>query len=171
MLDEVDISKREFDVFCRSVREFHPTTFIYAINNPPLQDELLQHTRFVSLTIQNAPSKVFFRCWEVEDINCSDQDLCQPEVEFLSLQPVTSDDMSEEVSKEAVMAMKSMQSFTESKFFGTTWDFKKFQVPLDQSFITCSTSCEWFYALFTATQKKSRFFHVLRKIWPHSMCL
>ena len=66
MLDEVDISKREFDVFCRSVREFHPTTFIYAINNPPLQDEPLQHTRFVSLTIQNAPSKVFFsllRSW------------------------------------------------------------------------------------------------------------
>ena len=128
------------------------------------------HASWVLLFKMHLP-KCSFRCWEVEDINCSDQDLCQPEVEFLSLQPVTSDDMSEEVSKEAVMAMNSMQSFTESKFFGTTWDFKKFQVPLDQSFINCSTSCEWFYALFTATQKKSRFFHVLRKIWPHSMCL
>ena len=80
MVDEVDISKREFDVFCRSVREFHPTTFIYVINNPPLQDEPLQHTRFVSLTIQNAPSKVLFwllRSWRLTSIvlikNCVSQ--------------------------------------------------------------------------------------------------
>ena len=48
LLDESDISEREFDVFYKSVHGFHHISFIYAINNFPLEDEFLHHTRFVN---------------------------------------------------------------------------------------------------------------------------
>ena len=47
LLDEGDISEKKFDVFQKSVREFHRTACIYAISNFPLEDELFQHTRIV----------------------------------------------------------------------------------------------------------------------------
>ena len=79
LLDEGDISEREFDVFHKSVHEFHPTAFIYAINNFPLQNEFLQHTRFINFydkkcTFQSVLSVVekLKSC-----INFSDQDLNQ----------------------------------------------------------------------------------------------
>ena len=48
LLDEGNISEREFHVFHKSDLAFHCTAFIYPINNFPLQNEFLQHTQFVN---------------------------------------------------------------------------------------------------------------------------
>ena len=98
-------------------------------------------------------------------ISFSDQDLYQLEAEFVSLQSIQMICQRKHYERlSSSMAVNSMQSFTKSMSFSTTCCFKKFQVPLRQNFITCSRLCESCYVLFTAMQKKSQFFDVLRKI-------
>ena len=79
LLDEGDISEREFDVFHKSVHEFHHTAFIYAINNFPLQNEFLQHTRFINFYDKTCTFQSVFSVLEKlkSCINFSDQDLNQ----------------------------------------------------------------------------------------------
>ena len=60
LLDEGDINERDFDIFYKSVLDFHRAAFIYAMNNFPLQDESLQHIQFVNFynkkcTLQSLP--------------------------------------------------------------------------------------------------------------------
>ena len=87
-------------------------------------------------------------------INFSDQDLCQLEAEFLSLQSITLGDMLEEALKEVAMrhGNEELQSFTKSISFVATCGFK--------NFITCLTSCDRCFASFTAMyiHSKSSFF-------------
>ena len=105
LLDEGGISERGFDIFYRSVLEFHRIAFIYAINNFPLQDELLQLTQFVNFYDKKCTfQSVIFVAEKLKlYINFSDQDLCQLETEFLSFQSITLDEMSEEALKEAAI--------------------------------------------------------------------
>ena len=161
LLDKGDISEWDFDIFYKSVLKFPRTSFIYTINNFPFQDEFLQHTRFVNF--YNQKCEVFFSLLRsFSYIDFSHQDLCQLGAEFLTLQSITLDDMSEEVLKETAIHYGDEEH---AVFYRI--DVLCYQVPVDKNFIACSTSCEWCYASFTATQK-SRFFQVSRNIWPHS---
>ena len=105
VLEESDISEREFDVFYKSVHEFHHIAFIYGINNFPLEDEFLQHTRFVNFYDQKCTFQSVLSIVEKlkSYINFSDQALYQLEAEFLLLQSITLDDMSEEALREPVI--------------------------------------------------------------------
>ena len=105
VLEENDISEREFDVFYKSVLEFHHIAFIYGINNFPLEDEFLQHTRFVNFYDQKCTFQSVLSIVEKlkSYINFSDQALYQLEAEFLLLQSITLDDMSEEALREPVI--------------------------------------------------------------------
>lgn len=105
LLNEGDISERDFDSFYSSVLEFHRTAFIYAIDNFPLQDEFLQHARFLIFYDQKCTfESVLFVAEKLKSyINFSEQDLSQLEEEFLFLQSITLDDMSEEALKEAAI--------------------------------------------------------------------
>ena len=87
LLDEGGISKREFNVFYKSVREFHRAAFNYAISNFPLQDEFLQRTQFMNFYDQECTFKIVFSVVEKLEacIDFSDQDLCHVKAEFLSL--------------------------------------------------------------------------------------
>ena len=88
LLDEGYISKKDFDIFYKFVLEFHLTAFIYAINNFPLQDKFLQHTQFVDFCNKKCTfQSVLFIVEKLKSyITFFDQDLCQLEAEFLSLQ-------------------------------------------------------------------------------------
>ena len=79
LLDEGNISEREFDVFHKSDLVFHCTDFIYAINNFPLQNEFLQHTQFVNFYDQkyNFQSVLFVLEKLKSYINFPHQDLCK----------------------------------------------------------------------------------------------
>ena len=87
LLDEGGISKREFNVFYKSVREFHHTAFNHAISNFPLQDEILQRTQFMNFYDQECTFKSVLSVVEKLKacIDFSDQDLCHVKAEFLSL--------------------------------------------------------------------------------------
>ena len=69
LLDEGDINERDFDIFYKSVLDFHRAAFICAMNNFPLQDESLQHIHFVNFYNKNAPYKVFLLFCEVEVVH------------------------------------------------------------------------------------------------------
>ena len=58
LLDEGGISERDFDIFYKSALEFYRIAFIYASNNFPLQEEFLQHTRFVNFYYQKCTSQI-----------------------------------------------------------------------------------------------------------------
>ena len=136
LLDKGGISERDFDIFYKSVLEFHRTSFIYTINNFPFQDELLQHTRFMNF--YNQKCKVFFSLLRsFSYIDFSHQDLCQLDAEFLSLQSIILDDMSEEVLKETAIHYGDEEH---AVFYRI--DVFCYQVPVDKNFIACSTSCE-----------------------------
>ena len=79
LLDERNISEREFDVFHKSDLAFHCTAFIYTINNFLLQNEFLQHTQFVNFYDQkyNFQSVLFVLEKLKSYINFPDQDLCK----------------------------------------------------------------------------------------------
>ena len=48
LLEEEDITEVQVAMFYRGCLEFHPTAFIYAIDNFPIDDEFLKHARFLN---------------------------------------------------------------------------------------------------------------------------
>ena len=82
LLDEGGISKR--DSFTNLPMRF---IIIYAINNFPLQDKFSQHTLFMNFYNQKCTFQSVLSVVEKLKlyISFSDQDLCQLEAEFLSL--------------------------------------------------------------------------------------
>ena len=95
LLDDGDITKRQYDMLFNDCLIFHKNCFLYALKNFPVNNDLLKHARVFNFLNQKCSfESVQFLTEELKSyVTFTSQEFLQMEEEFLLLQSITLQDL------------------------------------------------------------------------------
>ena len=105
LLEEGDISIVDVDKFYNACLQFHKAAFLYAINNFPLDNDVLKHSRFLNILQQQCSfESVLFLVERFQHyISFTKTEIVEMEEEFLCLQSLQLDDFASQAKEEATI--------------------------------------------------------------------
>ena len=105
LLEEGDISQVDVDKFYNACLQFHKAAFLYAINNFPLDNDVLKHSRFLNILQQQCSfESVLFLVERFQHyISFTKTEIVEMEEEFLCLQSLQLDDFTSQAKEEATI--------------------------------------------------------------------